>query len=502
MPVFDFSEVPVNASADTKEPVRVDVFYTDRGAVSAEAPILVLDNRQREWAHHSEGAFTNPERETAFAFDGEGGVQTAPLLRIDARFVSLVRWLGENHIRVLLSGKNTEEGYSVYKIREIAASGSKKLSSEDGFLQFMIERLLASDAPSKAAVQDPDSDEEDSELQGDDMKLTSIQSITDFLACAGATLPDNIRLWARRNMAVAQSAEVSEEERRHAQRALSIMMNIQWKKQYFQPIDPVEARRILDEELYGLERVKQRIMETIIQINRTHTLPAYGLLLVGPAGIGKSQIAYAVARILKLPWTTLDMSSINDPEQLTGSSRVYANAKPGIIMEAFSAAGSSNLVFIINELDKATSGKGNGNPADVLLTLLDNLGFTDNYIECTIPTSGVYPIATANEKDKISAPLLSRFAVIDIPDYTREEKMLIFRKFSLPRVLRRIGLQPSEFSITDDGVAAVVDRFEGTTGIRALEQAAEHLAANALYRIEVEHAASVCFDAEGVEAIL
>ena len=76
-----------------------------------------------------------------------------------------------------------------------------------------------------------------------------------------------------------------------------------------------------------MERVKQRIMETIIQINRTHTLPAYGLLLVGPAGTGKSQIAYAVARILRLPWTTLDMSSINDPEQLTGSSRVYANAK-------------------------------------------------------------------------------------------------------------------------------------------------------------------------------
>ena len=169
-----------------------------------------------------------------------------------------------------------------------------------------------------------------------------------------------------------------------------------------------------------MERVKQRIIETIIQINRTHTLPAYGLLLVGPAGTGKSQIAYAVARILKMPWTTLDMSSINDPEQLTGSSRVYANAKPGIIMEAFSMAGESNLVFIINELDKAASGKGNGNPADVLLTLLDNLGFTDNYMECMVPTVGVYPIATANDKAQISAPLMSRFAVIDIPDYTED----------------------------------------------------------------------------------
>ena len=391
-----------------------------------------------------------------------------------------------------LSGENKENGYAVYKIRETAFGGGTKLSAEDGFLQFMIERLLASSAPAEII------EDEDEEEAGDEMKLTSIQSITDFMTCAGRTLPDNIRLWARRNLAVARSHEVSPEERRHAQRALSIMMNVQWKSNYFEAIDPQEARRILDEELYGMESVKQRIIETIIQINRTHTLPAYGLLLVGPAGTGKSQIAYAVARILKLPWTTLDMSSINDPEQLTGSSRIYANAKPGIIMEAFSIAGESNLVFIINELDKAASGKGNGNPADVLLTLLDNLGFTDNYMECMIPTVGVYPIATANNKEDISAPLMSRFAVIDIPDYTFEEKKIIFSKFALPKVLKRIGLKENECIITEDGLDAVIEEFKNTSGIRDLEQAAEHLAANALYRIEVDHVPQVTFDAEGV----
>ena len=96
---------------------------------------------------------------------------------------------------------------------------------------------------------------------------------------------------------------------------------------------------MMDDELYGIEQVNQRIIETIIQINRTQTLPAYGRLLSGPTGTGESQIAYAGARILKLPWATLGMSSINDPEQLTGSSRIYANAKPGIIMDAFSVAG-------------------------------------------------------------------------------------------------------------------------------------------------------------------
>ena len=334
------------------------------------------------------------------------------------------------------------------------------------------------------------------------MKLTSLQSIVDFMNCAGRTLPDNVRLWARRNLAVARSTEVTAEERRHAQRALSMMMNIQWKSNYFEAIDPKEARRILDEELYGMEPVKQRIIETIIQINRTHTLPAYGILLVGPAGTGKSQIAYAVARILRLPWTTLDMSSINDAEQLTGSSRIYANAKAGIIMEAFAMAESSNLVFIINELDKASSGKGNGNPADVLLTLLDNLGFTDNYIECRIPTVGVYPIATANDKENISAPLMSRFAVIDIPDYTFEEKKIIFSKFSLPKVLKRMSMKAEECIVTDEALDAIVRRYDNTTGIRDLEQAAEHLAAHALYEIEANQAKKVEYTVDMVKELL
>ena len=493
MPVFDFSSTP-----DKKVPAvcTYTTFQSNESMPSPERPIMLIDNKQQQWKHHSCGIFTNPVKRTTFEFQTDNGTVSADILQIDSRFVSLHKWLGENHINVRLSGENRSDGYAVYKISEMAFGGGTKLSAENGFLQFMIERLLASPAPSEA----PENDDLDE--TGDDMKLTSLQSITDFMNCAGRTLPDNIRLWARRNLAVARSHEVTQEERRHAQRALSIMMNIQWKNNYFESIDPEEARRILDEELYGMERVKQRIIETIIQINRTHTLPAYGLLLAGPAGTGKSQIAYAVARILKLPWTTLDMSSINDPEQLTGSSRIYSNAKPGIIMEAFSMAGESNLVFIINELDKASNGKGNGNPADVLLTLLDNLGFTDNYMECMIPTVGVYPIATANDKDKISAPLMSRFAVIDIPDYTPDEKKIIFSKFALPKVLKRMSLREDECIIDEDALNAVIKKFENTSGIRDLEQAAEHLAAHALYQIEVDHVSKVEYTVDMVNELL
>lgn len=470
-------------------------FNSNTKTTDKEHPILILDNSEYQWERNSVGTFTNPNKRTAFELQNDDNHLFGNILKIDARFTSLIKWLGDNRIKVKLTGDNTPDGYAVYKICEIVHNNSDKLSSSDGFLQFMIERLLESSALAEN-ISDDELDE-----SADNMKITSLTSISDFLNCAGITLPENIRLWARRNLAVARSSEVTPEEKRHAQRALSIMLNIKWKSNYFESIDPDEARRILDEELFGMESVKQRIIETIIQINRTHTLPAYGILLVGPAGTGKSQIAYLIAKILKLPWSTLDMSSINDAEQLTGSSRIYSNAKPGIIMEAFNMAGESNLVFIINELDKATAGNGNGNPADVLLTLLDNLGFTDNYMECLIPTSGVYPIATANYKDQISAPLLSRFAVIDIPDYTREEKKIIFSKFALPKVLKRISLHEDECIVLDDGLDAVLDIFKNTTGIRDLEQAAEHLAAHALYIIEVEHEKQVVYNAEMIKKL-
>ena len=265
MPVFDFSSAP---EKNTAPECTYTIFRSDDHEASPEKPILILDNSRRQWKHHSCGIFSHPGKRTAFEFSEEDGKISADILQIDARFVSLIKWLVENRINVRLSGRNSETGYGVYRIREIAFGGGTKLSAEDGFLQFMIERLLSGSAPAEEL------EDEDAEETGDHMKLTSLQSITDFLTCAGRTLPDNIRLWARRNLAVARSGEVTPEERRHAQRALSIMMNIQWKNSYFEPIDPVEARRILDEELYGMERVKQRIIETIIQINRTHTLPA------------------------------------------------------------------------------------------------------------------------------------------------------------------------------------------------------------------------------------
>lgn len=495
--VFDFS---APAKEETGKPVEPAVTYTafvsNEDTASVEKPIFVLKDPDRCLANHQNGIFLNPKRRTAFEYEKGDGSSSVDISEIDSRFIQFIMWLGENTVTVRLHGRHTGRGYCVYRIRAVDYHGkSNKPSERDGLVQLAVKRLLASRAPEE----EPEFDEIP---DAEPLTLQDLRSMEDFLACAGGSLPLTIRNWAYRQIDLIKSGTISLDEKMHAQRSLSLMLNIQWKGAYFESIDPVEARRILDEELYGLEKVKQRVIETIIQINRTHTLPAYGLLLCGPAGTGKSQIAYAVARILKLPWTALDMSAIHDSEQLTGSPRVYSNAKPGRIMEAFSQAEASNLVFIINELDKADSNSTNGNPADALLTLLDNLGYTDNYVECVIPTGGVYPIATANDKSRISDPLMTRFAVIDIEDYTSEEKKTIFLHFSLPRVLKRMSMNPDECVIPPEAAEVVVEKYKKQPGCRDLEQAAEHLAANALYRIETQGVTSVTFDAETVRRIL
>lgn len=426
------------------------------------------------------GRFANPERGVVFDYD-MNNQQTMPLTAIgsDWRFLPFFTQLGNLRCPVILTGRIEAGMFDVCLVNVPDEDVSSDMGMSDELARMIIDRLLM--APVRRQTVKTASV----------LPMTDLRAIGSFLDSAGTTLPDNIELWARRTLAMCGNSEISADEIRHAKRALSMALNIRWRDSHFDDIDPREARRILDEELYGMQEVKQRVIETIIQINRTHTLPSYGLLLAGPAGTGKSQIAYAVARILRIPWAVLDMSTVKDAEALTGTSRIYSNAKPGLLMEAFSRAGSSNIVFVINELDKANHESTNGNPADVLLTLLDNLGFTDNYIECAIPTGGVYPIATANDKNEISLPLLSRFTVIDIPAYTMEEKKVIFRRFSLPNALSRMSMAASECIVTDEAVDTIVDKYAIDPGCRDLEQIAEHLAGHALFEIVTKGCAGI-----------
>ena len=168
MPVFDFSDTPNKKEAAV---CTYTTFVSNEKIKTPQEPILVLDNEERAWEHHSTGVFTNQSKRTAFEFKEKGETYTADIRKVDARFVSLLKWLGENHISVRLSGEHTEEGYAVYKIRETTLGGGTKLSAEDGFLQFMIERLLASSAPA-AEQEEDDTDQHPEHIGFHDLRGT------------------------------------------------------------------------------------------------------------------------------------------------------------------------------------------------------------------------------------------------------------------------------------------------------------------------------------------
>lgn len=471
------------------------------------APATATDGRSWPVPAVDYGSFSQEFGMRAFESMGEGGgLRIFPVTWVDPRFARLVEKLTEDHIALVLvgecqAGAENLEVWDLRAVSELPEGDTQHVMSPD-LLEVMLERLRMLPEPG-AVTKGTARRKVDARSSRPRVQLASIEDISSYVSCMEDTLPANIRTWAYQNLEVAHNDKATKEERRHATRALSLVLSVQWGRAPFRRVDPVRARSILDAQLFGLDAVKQRVVETIVQINRTHTLPLYGLLLAGPAGVGKSQIAYATARILDLPWASLDMSAIRDLAALVGSDRVYSNAKPGRVMEALAHAGSSNMVLVINELDKADEGGQNGSSADALLTLFDNLGFTDNYIECAVPTDGIYPIATANDLGKIDAPLLSRFEVIEIPDYTPDEKRVILREFSLPKVLAHMGLGGEEFSLTDAGLDCVIERYRDESGCRGLEKAVEHLAAHALFLLEsdpsLEH---VTFDAADVQAVL
>ena len=296
---FDFSDSTEEtakkpATAAGKEAYEYEIYRQDSEQADAEHPILILEDAAKTLVHHVSGRFYRCEDRMSFEYGRSSDQLYAAIKGIDARFLPLLCWLADNHTDVRLSGHIVGEGYNVYKIRAVDAAGLRRLTSEDGFLQNVILRLLESKPEEEKEEEDP------LELTSaaEDLRMSDVTGMENFLKVAGKTLPENVQEWAKRNLMMARSNSISADERRHAMRSLAMMLNIHWQGTYFPSIDPVKARQILDENLYGMDYVKQRIIETIIQINRTHTLPAYGLLLCGPAGVGKSQIAYAVAKIL------------------------------------------------------------------------------------------------------------------------------------------------------------------------------------------------------------
>lgn len=253
---------------------------------------------------------------------------------------------------------------------------------------------------------------------------------------------------------------------------LDNLLNLPWNEKSPDHFDLKEARVVLDEDHYGLEKVKERILEHLAVVKLTDLAHAPILCLYGPPGVGKTSLGKSIARALKRQYIRISLGGLHDEAEIRGHRRTYIGAMPGRIMQGIAKAKTSNPVFVLDEIDKI----GNdfkGDPASALLEVLDpeqNSAFHDNYIDIDYDLSNVFFIATANDLSTISRPLLDRMELIDISGYILEEKIEIAHQHLIPKQRVSHGLKKSDIDIPKKTIAAIIDQYTRESGVRLLDK--------------------------------
>lgn len=258
---------------------------------------------------------------------------------------------------------------------------------------------------------------------------------------------------------------------------LDFVTSLSWKAPVFAPIDLARAEKILDEDHYGLKKVKERIIQqlAVMALNKKQ----YGsiLLFVGAPGTGKTSIGQSIARALGREYVRISLGGIRDEAEIRGHRRTYIGAMPGRIMEAMKRSGSSNPVMVLDEVDKLAKDYG-GDPASALLEVLDpeqNSTFTDHYMNVPYDLSNVLFVCTANTTDTIPEPLLNRMEVISFPGYTAVEKYHIAKKHLIPKAMEAMGIKKNMLKITDGALRQIIDEYTMEAGVRDLKKSIETL---------------------------
>lgn len=253
---------------------------------------------------------------------------------------------------------------------------------------------------------------------------------------------------------------------------LETLIALPWVKATPRQTDFDAARQILDESHYGLEKVKERILEQLAQIIRSPRSQAPILCLVGATGVGKTSIGRAVAKALGRVYERVSFGGLHDEAEIRGHRRTYIGAMPGRIIDAMKRAGTVNPVLVLDEVDKIGADY-KGDPGAALLEVLDpeqNCHFHDNYIDVDYDLSNVLFIATANTLGTISRPLLDRMEIIELPGYLLEEKVEIAKRHLLPAIMEKMSLTSDNFAITNEAIEAVIRDYTSESGVRALDK--------------------------------
>jgi ATP-dependent Lon protease len=253
---------------------------------------------------------------------------------------------------------------------------------------------------------------------------------------------------------------------------LETLLDLPWNEYTQDKFDLKKASNILEEDHYGLEKVKERIIEHLAVLQLKGNMKAPILCLYGPPGVGKTSLGKSIARALERKFIRISLGGLHDEAEIRGHRKTYIGAMPGRIIQSIKKAGSSNPVFILDEIDKVGVGF-HGDPSSALLEVLDpeqNSTFYDNFLELEYDLSKVMFIATANSLSTIQPALRDRLEIIDVTGYTLEEKMEIAHRHLIPKQLEEHGLKKKDLSFTPDGLEKLIDSYTSESGVRRLEK--------------------------------
>ena len=282
------------------------------------------------------------------------------------------------------------------------------------------------------------------------------------------------------------------------------MLDIPWTECTTDTEKLSDAVKVLNEDHYGLEKIKERITEYLAVLKRTGGLNAPILCFVGPPGVGKTSIASSVARSLGRKFVRMSLGGVKDEAEVRGHRKTYVGAMPGRIINGMKKAGSVNPVFLLDEVDKISSDL-RGDPAGALLEVLDpaqNSTFVDRYIEVPYDLSKVLFITTANSLDTIPVPLLDRMEIIELTGYTPEEKREIAKRYLVPKKREANGLKEDEFIISDGAIDMIIDGYTMEAGVRGLERQIDAVCRKAAVRLSDGKEKCVTVDENNISEIL